>query len=79
MNAAEKIRKRLHDLADQIDPAFASPEILPTLETTAKGIDALEKIVGYCGDKLKPTPLEDRASPARLASRAARVKTKTTG
>ena len=77
--SAAAIRKRLHSIADRIDSGFERPDILPTLETAAKGIDAIEKIIGYCQDKQTPTPLEDRASPERLASRAGRAKTKTTG
>ncbi len=76
MMSAAKIRKRLHDIADRIDPKFDRPDVLPTLEAATKGIDAIEKIIGYCSDKLAPTPLEDRASPERLAARA---KDKTAG
>ena len=71
---AVEIRERLHKIADQIDSLFDQPDILPTLQAANKGIDALEKIVGYCNDKLTPTPLEDRASEERMQSRKERAK-----
>ena len=72
--SASTIRARLHELADRVIDDFDAPGIAPTLDSTRKAIDALEKVIGYCDDKLNPTPLKDRASAGRLESRAERAK-----
>lgn len=74
MGKANDLRNRLHKIADNIKDDFDEPDILPTLLSCVKGVDAVEKVVGYCNDKLHPTPIEERASSERLRSRNARAK-----
>jgi len=74
MEKAKDLRNRLYKIADSIKDDFDDPDILSTLLSCRKGVDAIEKVVGYCNDKLYPIPIEKRASPERLRSRNARAK-----
>ena len=73
MNAQE-FKDRLRSASHQIDSMFDREDVAPIMNAAEKGLVAIEKIIGYCNDKLTPTPLEDRASPERMQSRLDRAK-----
>jgi len=73
MNAKE-FKERLLVVADRINKSFDQKDIAPTMRAAEKGLITVEKIIGYCEDKLNPTPLEQRASSERMQSRIDRAK-----